>query len=323
MNLPGDALLRKFRAGEAYMARGWKVFVLGWEKRPIQNCEACWPQNAGWDHDYEACACLTCHGFYAATADRDRLWAMLHAAPEDGMLAVRTGGPSGLVVLDAESASKSGDGQQAGVDILDNFEAWTGGISLPQSLGQTTGSGGVHLLLRQPAGVRIKSRRVLPNVDVKADGGYIAVPPLGDGRKWLNWSQWADTLEVPGDDLLAWLVDRPGSSNGSTRSEDRPSSGSCLSELRTAAVIPAGSRSDFTRDLAFALRRGCNQTGTTLEQALDIARAYWERYEQPEGDFFPFRIVEYTVNRTWHTVKPETGLSPSQIAWAERQKRRR
>lgn len=324
MNIPGDAVLRKFRAGETYQARGWKVFVLGHEKRPIRNCEACQPEVAGYAHDYETCACLTCHGFYAATLDRDRLWHMLHEFPE-GMLAVRTGQASGLLVLDAESAEKSGPDVEAGVDVLDNFEHWTGGIELPASLGQVTGSGGRHLIYAQPAGLYVKSRRILPNVDLKADGGYIAVPPLGDGRRWANWSQWADRLEDAPPALLTWLktAASPHPNTASRPGHLASSSGLSFKELRTVAVIPAGCRSDFTRDLAFMLRRGCNSTGVTLEQALDIARQYWERYEQPDGDFYGFRHVEYTVNRTWHTVQPESGLSPAQVAMAQKLKRRR
>src|SRR5258705_13335559 len=60
-----------------YTACGWPVFVLGRAKRPVANCAAC--RAAEPDHDRQACRCLTCHGFYAASTDPARVAAMLAA----------------------------------------------------------------------------------------------------------------------------------------------------------------------------------------------------------------------------------------------------
>ena len=90
------ALLRN--AGE-YVLRGWPVFLLGRSKRPLANCPAC-PKGKS-DHDPQACDCLTCHGFYAATTNPDRIAAMLTAHPY-GLLAIRTGRASGLLVVDID-----------------------------------------------------------------------------------------------------------------------------------------------------------------------------------------------------------------------------
>lgn len=315
MNLSGVELVRKFRAGEAYMARGWKTFVLGWEKRPIANCEACRPENAGYGHDAEACECLTCHGFYAGTLDRERLWAMLHQEP-DGMLAVRTGRASGLLVLDAESAEKSGDGQEAGVDVLDNFELWSGGLELPATLRQRTGSGGLHLLYELPDEMAVSSRRILPNVDLKADGGYIAVPPGGDGRSWLNWSQLGGTVVRPADELLAWLKARKGLPAGNSSGK---STGAVLA-YRSADRIPAGMRYEFTQKITYMIRKQSAEHHYTLGDALSICRTYWERYEQPDGDFYPFARVEYEMNRAWHRVEPAEPMDARLAAWMERKR---
>lgn len=315
MNLPGDERLRKFRAGEAYMARGWKTFVLGWEKRPIKNCWDCQPENAGWTHDAEACTCLTCHGFYAATLDRDRLWAMLHAAPDDGLLAVRTGRASGLLVLDAESAEKSGEGQEAGVDVLDNFEHWSGGLELPATLQQRTGSGGLHLVYALPAEISMSSRRILPNVDLKADGGYVVVPP-GGGRTWLNWSQVGGTVTRPAEELLTWLRGKKGLSASNTAG---PTTAGILA-LRAAETVPAGMRYEFTQKITYMLRKQSTERGLSLGDALSICREYWNKYEQPEDDFYPFARVEYELNRVWHRVEPAEPMDARLASWLERKR---
>lgn len=78
-----------------YAARGRAVFMLGRTKRPVANCPAC--RDATDDHDPQVCDCLTCHGFYAASTDPDRVRAIVAAVP-GGLLAVRTG-----AVVDASS----------------------------------------------------------------------------------------------------------------------------------------------------------------------------------------------------------------------------
>lgn len=153
-------------------ARGWPVFVLGRSKRPVANCARC--RDADPPHDRQGCACLTCHGFYAASLDPDRVAAALDRIP-GGLLAVRTGAPSGLVVVDI-------DPRHGG--RLDP-------ALMPPTLAVATGGGGWHLYFRHP-GTPVLSR-ALPGragVDVKADGGYVVLPPsihpdTGQAYRWL------------------------------------------------------------------------------------------------------------------------------------------
>src|SRR4051812_8413712 len=86
-------------AALALATHGWPIFLLGRSKRPVANCPNC--RKGAPDHDPEACRCLTCHGFYAATLDPDRLAAMVAAVPR-GLLAIRTGTVSGLAVVDID-----------------------------------------------------------------------------------------------------------------------------------------------------------------------------------------------------------------------------
>lgn len=147
-----------------YAARGWPVFFLGrTTKRPVANCQPC--KAAGHNHDPEACPCLTCHGFYAASTDPDRVQRMHDRVP-CGLLAIRAGRPPGAV---------------AGLVIIDIDPAHGGAVDttlMPPTYCVRTGSGGWHLYYAHP-GRPVGSRPMpgRPGIDVKADGGYIVAPP--------------------------------------------------------------------------------------------------------------------------------------------------
>jgi hypothetical protein len=155
-----------------YAEHGWPVFLLGRTKRPLANCDLCRTVVA--DHDAEACPCLTCHGFYAATTDPERLTAMCTANP-GGMLAIRTGTVSGLAVVDIDPRNGG---------ALDP-------ALMPRTACVATGGGGWHLYYRHPGGTLAPAMTGRPGVDVKADGGYVVAPPSihpGSGQpyRWIG-----------------------------------------------------------------------------------------------------------------------------------------
>jgi hypothetical protein len=169
-------------------ARDWPVFLLGRSKRPLANCPQCPQQRQPGAHAPEDCRCgtLTCHGFYAATTDPDRLAAMVAAHP-DGLLAVRCG------------AAPAG----AGVVLID-IDPGHGGRYDPDLMAPTrcvaTGNHGWHLYYRHPA--RPVLSRPLPGavgVDVKADGGYAVLPPSVHPTTHLpyRWANHQPVEEMP------------------------------------------------------------------------------------------------------------------------------
>ena len=167
-------------AALGYMRRGWPVFVLGRSKRPVANCPAC--KTAGPGHDPAGCACLTCHGFHAATTSPARLAAMLAAVP-GGLLAIRTGTAAGLAVVDIDPRN--------------------GGQVDPALMTPTatvaTGGGGWHLYYRHPGGPLLPALPGRAGVDVKADGGYVVAPPSvhpGTGRPY-RWAGERPVAEMP------------------------------------------------------------------------------------------------------------------------------
>jgi hypothetical protein len=146
---------------EDYALRGWPVFLLGRTKRPVANCPACRRAlQRGDDHDRQACPCLTCHGFYAATTDPDRIKAMVQAVPA-GLLAIRTGAASGI----------------AGIDIDPRNGGTLDRALMPPTATVASGGGGWHLLYRHPGVPLAAKLRGHPGVDIKADGGYLVAPP--------------------------------------------------------------------------------------------------------------------------------------------------
>lgn len=302
---------RKMNAAAAYIERGWKIFVVSAEKRPLRNCAKC--AIATQEHDAATCPCLTCHAFYAATDDVNRIRAMLWTV-DGGMLALATGKISGVVAIDAEGDDKDGFGE-TGLEVLDAFDTWSGGTCLTDTLRSATTGGGVHLLYQYPGTGAVQSRnRVLPNVDVKADGGYVVLPP-GGNRSWLNWSAWSDRLEVPDDALKAWMT--------TASAVAKHGQGSILSSFRRAETVPAGHRYEFTRDLVYFLRK----QGYAWDDAVRVCEGYWARYEQPPGGakvsggvwFLPFKQVMYELERVWKRVEPEKALSFQQMSWVRKQ----
>lgn len=297
---------RLLRAGLAYQEQGWPVFVLRPDKGPFGNCAACANERPA---HAEACACLLCHGFYAASLDAERLEKQLAATPEGSLLAVRLGG-SGLCVVDAEGDDRSGVGI-TGVDALEEVE-W----EWPETRRSRTGSGGVHLWYRVVAqegqaalspGSRTK---VLPNVDIKGTGGYVLVPPA-QGRSWMNWS--CSVAEIPeGSPLGVWLLSarghggKPGTGGAGTGLR-----GSLA--LRTADVIPAGRRYEFVRDLVYALRR----RGASREATLAELAVHYARMQQPPAAAYelPWSQVEYEVDRVFWRVEPEPPLAAALASW--------
>nr|WP_275402486.1 bifunctional DNA primase/polymerase [Streptomyces sp. SID13031] len=171
--------------------RGWPVFALGRSKRPVANCDAC-PPDA---HDPASCGHLTCHGFYAATTDPNRLAAIVAAVPH-GQLAVRTGAASGLLVIDVDPAH-GGDR---------SLSALMAEGLVPRTLHVHSGSGGLHLYYRHP-GHDMPSRPMpgRPGIDIKADGGYVVLPPSIHHRthRPYAWGQTATDVEMPPPALLA------------------------------------------------------------------------------------------------------------------------
>jgi P4 family phage/plasmid primase-like protien len=172
----------------AYLDLGWKLFVIpasddGTAKTPAPNCDTC--RSYPGYHDREACTCLLCHGFYAATDDAQRITAMLDRCP-GGSLALRTGRESGVSVIDAESHADV-PGTPTGVDVIDAWEDYAPNAELTPTAMARSASGGLHLFYTTGDTLIPSLARVLPGVDLKSNNGYVVLPPGARGeRVWLT-----------------------------------------------------------------------------------------------------------------------------------------
>lgn len=313
--IPGDVV--RDRALE-HMARGWAVFLLSKDdhegKIPVRNCERCDPRT-GTYHDKESCDCLTCHGFYAATKDRARFEQMLTAVP-NGYLAVRTGAASRLLVVDAEATAEPGE--PTGLEVLDQWEAWTAGAAgaLPHTLTARSQGGGLHLYYRVPDGApHLPSKnRVLPSVDVKADGGLVgAVGSRSGKRTWVDESVPVATLPP---EFIEWYLGQRGRSGAGhlTGGGDRPPGYDFDLFLREGC--PGGHRDYFFNDLLFRLAK----RGVSREEVTHAAYDAWERCAQPPDarTRCEWWHIEYKLDRVLNEVTPdEDTATDGQRAWLD------
>ncbi len=122
---------------------------------------------------------LTRRGFKDASADPEQVKRWWVQYPQ-ACIGLPTGEPSGLICIDV-------DRHAGGTDGFAELEALAAqGFKLPTELTVVeTPSNGWHIIFKAPAD-KVKSRKLSPAIDLKADGGYIvaAGSVLADGRSY-------------------------------------------------------------------------------------------------------------------------------------------
>jgi hypothetical protein len=219
--------------------------------------------------------------------------------------AVRTGRVSGIVVLDFDVVGLS--------ESLDEWETWMDADWRPpaDTLVASTPSGGRHFYYAFPRNVTtIRSRnRVLPGLDIKADGGYVVVPyHVDEERRWVRPQA---PVDMPGR-MVEWLTTAPGS--GGSGASVGHGQGYDYEKFLSDGC-PEGSREEFFNDLIFRLRR----RNTSWEDAYTIVRRAWRMADQPPVAKWewPWNAVMYKLQRVWATVVPADTATPEQRQWAE------
>lgn len=113
---------------------------------------------------------------------------------------IATGPTSGIFVVDIDD-----------LDALHDLQQQHG--NLPDTLTNLTGSGGMHLIYRHPAGIEIRNdagRRLAPGIDIRGDGGQIVAPPTihPNGTPY-SWDAGQPSEPVDAPDWLIQLVAGP------------------------------------------------------------------------------------------------------------------
>ncbi len=140
---------------------------------------------------------LTPHGYKDATKAPGEIEAIWRGRPRAN-IAVACGSTSGVFVLDVDTHEDGPNGLQT----LAGLEADHG--PLPQTWRTLTPSGGLHIWFRQPDR-RLRNRvGFAPGLDVRTDGGSVAVPPSRKSSGVYAWV--AQPWAIPLADAPQWLL---------------------------------------------------------------------------------------------------------------------
>lgn len=183
---------RPIDAALTYAARGWPVF-------PTHNPVLRRGHDIACSCGHVDCSSIGKHprtrdGLKSATTEPDQIGAWWDRWPRAGV-AIRTGAPSGLVVIDI-------DPDHGGDHTLAALQAEHG--TLPPGRTIRTGSGGTHLYYRHPGHpIPNTAAKLGPGIDTRADGGYVVAPP-SHHRTGDTYKVTARGSELP--DLPAWVL---------------------------------------------------------------------------------------------------------------------
>ena len=233
-------------AAVTYARRGWPVFP----------CHQPTPGACGCTCGHLDCGSPGKHprvagGLNAATTDESQIRRWWSQWPHSNV-AIRTGAPSGLVVIDI-------DPDHSGDDSLEALLARHG--ALPEVRTIRTGGGGRHLYFSHPGDVvrNDAGRRLGAGIDVRGDGGYVIAPPSRhrNGRQYSIAANGGHLPELP--DWLLRAIRPPAPSTSRTPLPSAPRDSSAwtraavdgeLARLRAAAE---GTRNATLNRVAFRL----------------------------------------------------------------------
>lgn len=171
-----------------YAARGWPVFPV----HGIVNGRCtCGRTDCGSSGKHP----LVRRGVHDAATDESVIhswWNQCQLAN----VAIATGSPSGVVVIDIDLGPRKSSSGEVGEPVSASLDPLIE-LGLPRTLTSLTGGGGLHLLyacrdgrLGNSVGGLPGVGEELPGVDLRAEGGYVLVPPSRhiSGRRyaWLE-----------------------------------------------------------------------------------------------------------------------------------------
>jgi len=226
---------RRLTVTDPRLAEADRALRRGWALTPLQGKR---PTRSGWTTE--------------APLDRDAVlsWA------QSGNVGLRTGRPSGVVVLDDDSDCGSA----------------SNALGLPLTPTVKTGGGGRHLYFRCPnGGLGNSASRLAQGIDVRGDGGVVALPGSvhpETGQPY-EWVAGCSPEDLPLADLPAKILERlrpaprvgddgPRPATTMAHAEDRLgryAEGALKRAADTVAAASEGTRNDELNRQAFGLGR--------------------------------------------------------------------
>lgn len=158
---------------------------------------------------------------------------------------------NGIVVIDIDEGVDNNGGNKSGEDSITQWQSENG--QLPDTLTAISGKGGRHLYYRTTHKCSSKTG-VIKNVDIRADGGYIVLPPSihpnGNRYTWVDDFNF-DKISVANDIVCKLICANHKSPNASSSNDN---------------IIPQGTRNDTL------YRKGCSMQGRGLDDNVIYSR---------------------------------------------------
>lgn len=224
-----------------YCSRGWPIFPLYWLEGDQCSCGSAKCKSPG-KHP------LIAGGFKSASADVTQVQAW-HSQWPKANWGMRTGaghsGGAGILVIDIDAKS---DGYKTWELLRDENPG------LIETITVETGGGGMHLWFVYPPDMDIRSGAgVLGNgVDIRANGGYVLVPP---SKTTKDYRFSFNPIDTPLESCPSWMLTKL---NGRITTHRLPAG------IRIGSEIPEGVRHQSLITMAGSMKR----VGMTPEEIL-------------------------------------------------------
>ncbi len=202
---------------------------------------------------------LTRNGFKNASTNAQRVTAMFNAAGTRATgYGIATGAASGIVVVDVDGPEAVAEAKRLGL---------TSGHVV--KTGRPEG-GGFHLYFTLEPGVVVKSRKLAPNLELKAEGFYV----VGPGSKHPKGAVYAVVRGGKAPPAPQWLTEPPRRPRGqATAPRAKPGFSAPVTIDVAGPPIPEGGRNDELTRIAGRLHDGTRTLDTLTRDLLEISDA--------------------------------------------------
>lgn len=246
-----------------YTSRGWKIFPVH-TITELGHCTC----NKGHECTSPGKHGRTRHGVKDATDDTNTIMTWIRQFPYTNW-GLACGVASNILVIDIDPSK---GGQSSFEEFQQKLPAAT-----PDTLVQSTGGGGRHLVYRLPDGVDGIGNPTdwLPGVDIRGNNGHIvAEPSLHVSSGTYNWMNWEDEPTVAPTVLIDAIIGkRSGKGAGTAGLGGLGASAGLKDTDEILAGLKEGSRDDSLFRMACRLRRQLNDNRMAVELiVLEAAR---------------------------------------------------